>query len=129
MIKVKGFRYYDDYHEFQYTKEFSSTDEFEKWVQNTALKKENIHLPPQDENGNFDSRWAKTYSGNISFTDEDRGGSVSCVTNYIYLIEKDSTIIFSSGTHTNGKAHISSEMKNVLQHLKAYIAADYNFAV
>lgn len=127
MITVKGYHYYDDYTKPQFKHEFSSLTEFEKWIQNTNIKKDRIHLPPQDANGDFDQQWASTFSGHLSFTDED-GGSRPDVSCHVLLIEKDGAILFSSGNYTNDKGHISSEMKESLSRLKSYINADYNFA-
>ena len=127
MITVKGFRYYDDYNRPTYTKEFLSMTEFEKWLQTAAVDKKKIHLPPQDTNGDYDQRWAGSFSGHLSFVDERRGHlpSVSC---HVCTVEKDGMIIFSSGDYTGGKGHISSKMKETLSRLRAYINAEYNFA-
>lgn len=127
MIKIKGYRHYDDYNEFKYVKEFSSTDDFEKWIQDTAINKKRIHLPAQNANGDFEQQYARSFSSHLSFIDENRS-QLPSVSNHVCLIEKDGAIIFSSGDYTDGKGHISSEMKIILDHLKTYIAADYNFA-
>ena len=127
MITVKGFRYYDDYMKPQFKHAFPSLTEFEKWIQNTNINKKRIHLPPQDAKGDFEQQWASTFSGHLSFPDED-GGQRPDVSCHICLIEKDGAILFSSGTYTDDKGHISSEMKESLSRLKSYINADYNFA-
>ena len=54
MLTVHGFRYYDDYHQPQFTKIFKNMDAFTKWVMDTAKSKkshERLRDVPLDTGG------------------------------------------------------------------------------
>lgn len=127
MLTVHGFRYYDDYHQPQFTKIFENMDAFTKWVMDTAKSKKTIHLPAQNDDGTFNQNFATSFSSHLSFTDEIRI-SLADISCHIVLIKENEKILFSSGDETDKIGHISSTAKTMIKNLKNYIEKDYEFA-
>lgn len=129
MITVKGFRYYNDNNRPKFEKKFENLGQLSYHIQQNALGKTRIHFPAQNDDGLFNQQFAGSFSGHLYYSDEVRynDGDVS---SHIELIRDDESgkILFSSGSLTDGKGHISTPMKEMLTNLKAWTKEEYAFA-
>lgn len=127
MIRVKGFRYYNDNHCPTFEKEFENLGQLEYFIRNDTVGKSQVRFPAVDNEGNFDQKYAGTFSGCIEWIDERRF-SDSDVASHITLIVEGNMILFSSGHHTDNKGHISKAVKAMIDDLKAWKKEEYIFA-
>ena len=129
MITVKGFRYYNDNNCPKMEKTFENLGQLLYFIEQNALSKKRVYLPAQNSDGTFNQQFARTFSGHLSYADEKRYHD-EVITSHIELIKDNDTgkIIFSSGSLTDGKGHISTPMKDMISSLKAWTEAEYVFA-
>ncbi len=129
MIIVKGFKYYNDNNMPSFTKQFENVGQLGKFIQDNTLGKSRIHFPAHNEDGTFDQEYAGTFSGTLYYDDERRynDGDIST---HIELITDNDTgkILFSSGSLTDKKGHISTSMKEMLDNLRSWTKEEYDFA-
>ena len=128
MITIKGFRYYNDSNCPKVEKQFENLGQLSYFIQQNALGKKKIHFPAQNDDGNFNQDFAGTFSGQLSFDDEVRYTTANISMHIELVKDSDGKILFSSGTYTDGKGHISTAMKEMLASLKAWSKEEYAFA-
>ena len=129
MITVKGFRYYNDNHCPRIDSRYENLGQLAYHIKQTALGKSRIKFPAQNSDGTFDQNFAGSFSGHLSYADEQRHNDGD-ISTHIELIQDDSNgkILFSSGSLTDKKGHISTTMNEMLENLKTWAKAEYDFA-
>lgn len=99
MFTVKGEHYYNDFTRENFTRTFTTLDDIFKWLQTTSE--------------NFTNKYGNYFPdlqgrvGRISCTDENRRG-YQC---WIYQIENENGIVFSTGRYTSGKEFCATKIK------------------
>ena len=127
MIKVKGFDYYNDSNMPVFEKEFNNLGHLSAYIQENALGKKKIYMPAHESDGSFNQAYSNCFSGNIRWIIKRRldNGDVS---RHIELITENGKILFSSGTYTDGRGHISNAVKQFIADLEYWISKNYDFA-
>ena len=127
MITVKGYHYFNDNNMPQFTKQFENVGQLMYHIQQNALGKKKVFLPSQEDDGSFKQMYAGAMCGCLRYDDEVRsnGDASMCVE---LVSDEDGKILFSSGSRTDGRGHISTAMKDALKNLKAWKDAEYEFA-
>ena len=124
MITVKGYRYYTESNQLSFSEKYENLGQWMCDIQNNAYSKDKIYLPARNEDGSFNQTFSKTQSGCLRYYGND---------NIEYkliemIIDEYGKVLFSSGSRTNGKGHISSQMKEILDGFDEWIKRDYKFA-
>lgn len=129
MITVKGFRYYNDSKCPSFEKKFENLGQLCYYIQQNAIGKKCIKFPVQNDDGSFNQQFASTFAGQLRFDDEKRYDTTN-ISTHIELIKRDNDekILFSSGSLTDGKGHISTPMKQMLEKIRKWSKEEYEFA-
>lgn len=124
MITVKGFRYFNDNNCPRVEMTFDNLEQLQYFIEQNTLGKKRVKFPAHNADGSFDQKFAGSFSGNLRYADE---GNISI---HIELIKDTDSgkILFSSGSLTDGKGHISTPMKEMLASLKLWTEEEYAFA-
>lgn len=127
MIEVKGYNYHKDSGISSFSQGFTSIYALVNDIKRTVVKKEDLHLSKQNDDGTFDQDFA--CSGDACITYPTRycyNGELNSI--HIELISEDGKVLFSSGTRTGGRGHISSAVREVFNELREWSKSGYDFA-
>lgn len=127
MIEVKGYDYHNDYDISPFTWKFTSVYALVNDIKRTVVRKKDIHLSKQNDDGTFDQDF--TCSGSACITYPTRychDGVLNSI--YIELISEDGKVLFSSGTRTGRRGHISSTVREAFNELREWKKSEYIFA-
>lgn len=122
MITVKGVRYFNDNHMPTFELQFENLGQFMNFIQKDTLGKKRITIPKVEKPGEIDR-----YGSSFEWADEYRSNDGD-VQKWVYLITENGKILFSNGKLTDGRAHVSTAMKEMFDNLKAWQNEEYEFA-
>lgn len=127
MIEVKGYDYHNDSDISSFTWRFKNIYALVNDIKQTVVRKKDIHLSKQNDDGTFDQDFARSGSACITYpTRYCHDGVLNSI--YIELISEDGKVLFSSGTMTGGKGHISSAVREAFNELREWKESEYIFA-
>ncbi len=128
MITVKGFIYYSDFNMPAFEKKFENLGQLLYFIKNNTLGKSRILFPAVTKDGKFNQNFASTFSAHLRYESEQRSDRCNAETHLTLIKDEDDKILFSSGEYTDSVGHISSAMKQMLDDLKSWSEAPYEFA-
>ncbi len=120
MITVKGLKY----KERVFEKKFKDLEQLLSFIKHDAIGKECIRLPVLNDDGTLEQLLGGCYTNSTLYYH----GTASPMG--IRLITDDDTgkILFSSGYFTDGKGHVSTPMREMLEDLEEWTKEEYEFA-
>ena len=124
MITVRGFKYFNDSKCPRFQMQFENIGQLGWHIKQNCLGKKSIHLPAKNEDESFNQRFANTFSGHLAYEfAQDVSVRIEMITD-----DESGKVLFSSGSLTDGKGHISTPMREMLFTLNEWKETDYDFA-
>lgn len=124
MIKVKGYRYINDNKMPAFEEDYENQGIWMHYLLNDIYSKDRVYLPALNNDGSFNQNYVATQSGCIRYYRNDCDDY-----RLIELILDDKgKVLFSSGSRTRGKGHISKIISEELTKLDEWRKSDYEYA-
>lgn len=127
MIKVKGFKYYNDNNRPSFEMSFENLGQLAYFIKDNVIGKD-IKFPAQNADGTFDQCYAGSFSGNLRYCNEVSRNGLHISTHIELIKDQHGKILFSSGSLTDKMGHVSRAMKEMLENLKTWKSEAYAFA-